>query len=55
MYQLEARVFDPAALPGDVRQRDRGFVAPYRTLSKNSLVHRVRRKLRHMAGHMWPR
>jgi lipopolysaccharide biosynthesis glycosyltransferase len=55
LYQLESGKLDPATVPADVLQRDRDFVAPYRTLSKNSLVHRVQRKVRHLARNMWSR
>ena len=55
LYQLETGTVDPAAIPADVLERDRGFVAPYRTLSKNSLMHRVQRKLRLLARNMWSR
>jgi lipopolysaccharide biosynthesis glycosyltransferase len=54
-YQLESGTLDPAQIPADVQQRDRSFVAPYRTLSKNSLVHRVQRRLRHLTRNMWSR
>jgi hypothetical protein len=55
LYQLESGTPDPAGIPADVLQRDRDFVAPYRTLSKNSLIHRVQRKLRLLTRSMWSR
>jgi hypothetical protein len=46
LYQVESRVFDPAAVPSHVLRQDASFVAPYRKLTKNRLTQRLRRKAR---------
>jgi lipopolysaccharide biosynthesis glycosyltransferase len=55
LYQLESRMVDPAALPAAVLKGDRGFVAPYRRLSKHSVVQQLRRRVRLIRRNLWPR
>jgi hypothetical protein len=55
LYQLESGRFEASAIPGEVLARDRSFVAPYRTLPKNSLLRRLRRKFRLLSANLWSR